>query len=199
MVDVKFTFDPEKARAAVLYLTGDEGRSLDKYRVCKMLFLADKYHLVRYGRTITGDHYWALPHGPAPTTVLNLLNDVLQGDIHHPYARALRAAVEIDDTVKHPLIRARQQPDWDCLSKSDIEALDKTLERYSNSSFNRLWQLTHSMSAYKNAWEQRGAKKSSPMSFKDFFDGDHDAVEGVLEEVQEDSETREAFAAVETF
>jgi len=193
MVEVKFTFDPQKARAAILYLTGSEGRALDKYRVCKMLFLADKLHLVRYGRTITGDDYWALPHGPAPTTVLNVLDAVLRGSVF-PGSRALLSAIEIDDTVKHPRIRATQEPDWDCLSKSDIEALDLTLERYGRSSFKKLWKLTHSMSAYKNAWDQRGTRRSSPMSFEDFFDGDHDVVDGVLEEVREDSETREAFA-----
>src|SRR5437899_12988053 len=73
---VAFTFDVEKASAALLYLASRDLPAFDKGKACKLLFLADKLHLVRYGRPITGDHYWALEHGPVPSTVLNLINDV---------------------------------------------------------------------------------------------------------------------------
>ena len=35
-------------------------------QICTLLFFADKQHLITYGRTITGDRYYALEHGPAP-------------------------------------------------------------------------------------------------------------------------------------
>jgi Protein of unknown function (DUF4065) len=48
---------------------------LTKWRICKLLFLADKLHLLRYGRPITGDAYYAMKLGPVPTNVLNVLDN----------------------------------------------------------------------------------------------------------------------------
>ena len=57
MTDVRFEFDFEKALAALVYLAKRRKGGLDIYSVCKLLFLADKYHLVKYSRPITGNHY----------------------------------------------------------------------------------------------------------------------------------------------
>ena len=40
----------------------------------KLLFLADKYHLIRYGRTITNDEYWAMSYGPVGTAAKDVLS-----------------------------------------------------------------------------------------------------------------------------
>ena len=45
----------------------------DKLRLVKLLFLADKYHLIHYGRTVTNDEYWAMPLGPVGTTTKDIL------------------------------------------------------------------------------------------------------------------------------
>jgi hypothetical protein len=39
----------------------------------KLLWLADRYHLRQYGRTITGDTYFALPLGLIPSDAKNIL------------------------------------------------------------------------------------------------------------------------------
>ena len=68
-----FDFRPEKFASAVAYLVQLKP-GLTKKQLCKLLFLADKQHLLRYGRTITGDRYFALEQGPIPTEGLNALN-----------------------------------------------------------------------------------------------------------------------------
>jgi len=49
---------------------------MDKLKIVKLIYLADKYHLVSsLGiRTITGDNYVAMRHGPVGSMVLNILN-----------------------------------------------------------------------------------------------------------------------------
>ena len=53
MANVRFTFDREKALAAIAYLGTKRIADLSKGKICKLVFLADKHHLVRHGRTIT--------------------------------------------------------------------------------------------------------------------------------------------------
>ena len=57
---VQFKLDWEKSLAALVYLASKELPEFDKYKACKLIFLADKYHLVQYARPITGDFYFAV-------------------------------------------------------------------------------------------------------------------------------------------
>ncbi len=194
MASIRFQLDPEKTVAAIVYLTLHHSSGLDKYGICKLLFLADKYHLVRYGRPITGDEYWALPFGPAPTAVLNQLNAVSDDAVDSDEIGRLANALDLDRTFRYPRFKAKIAVDLDCLSKSDIEALDKIYLRYGQVDFGELKSITHAMPAYMNAWNDRGSRESAPMSFEDFFEEDSDALAGVLEEMIEDAELREAFS-----
>jgi uncharacterized phage-associated protein len=192
---MEFTFDFEKAKEAIVYLATKVPKGMSKYIACKLLFLADRYHLVRYGRPVTGDLYCALPHGPVPTTILNLLSGLVGEAETSEQVSALRSVLAVNRSYSNPRISARNPLKQERLSKSDIEALDETIERHGGKSFEELKALTHETLAWQNAWAKRGRKNSAPMAFEDFFEEDPDALVGVLEEAIEDSELRRAFPA----
>lgn len=48
---------------AIYYILSKLGK-MDKLKLLKLVYLADKYHLIYYGRTITNDDYYAMKHGP---------------------------------------------------------------------------------------------------------------------------------------
>ena len=60
-----FTFKPRKLSSAIAYLA-EQKPGLTNHRIGALLFLADKQHLLEFGRPITGDRYYALKHGPEP-------------------------------------------------------------------------------------------------------------------------------------
>jgi hypothetical protein len=192
MHSIDFQLDRDKAREALVYLVSKSAKGLDKYSACKLLFLADKYHLVRYGRTITGDRYFAMQHGPAPTRVLDLLGAFIQDPDSVP---DLSSALRVDATFQYPRVFVTNSVALENLSKSDIEALDEAVARFGSKQFPEMKTLTHDMAAYKNAWDNRGSRGSVAMDFKDFFEDDSDAVSGVLEEVIENSRLRKIYAA----
>ena len=66
-----FRFEPEKALEAILYVASKA--QTDKYATLKILYLADKLHLERYGRFISGDYYHALRHGSTPMHSYDML------------------------------------------------------------------------------------------------------------------------------
>src|ERR1035438_2254510 len=77
---ISFDFKPQKFASAVGYLA-ERIPGVTKKQICKLLFFADKSHLLRFGRTITGDTYFALEQGPVPTKGLNAINGC--GDRRH--------------------------------------------------------------------------------------------------------------------
>lgn len=74
MATISFEFKPKKFASSVAYLVNAKP-GLTKEQICTLLFLADKAHLLRYGRTITGDRYHALEQGPIPTKGLDALTE----------------------------------------------------------------------------------------------------------------------------
>jgi uncharacterized phage-associated protein len=193
---VAFTFDFDKARAALLYLASKELPAFDKGKACKLMFLVDKLHLVRYGRPITGDRYWALEHGPVPSTILNLLNNLESKDTADARVQLLAECLELDRTFENPRYRARQTANMDCLSRSDVTALDRVAEVYGSKTFAELRALTHETVAYQRAWNRKPSKKgAAQIAFEDFFDEDAESIAGAREEMLENDALRKSFPA----
>ena len=45
-------------------LSLDDNHRMNKLKLVKLIWAADRYHLRKYGRTVTDSEYFALPHGP---------------------------------------------------------------------------------------------------------------------------------------
>src|SRR5438552_1258762 len=136
---VDFPFDFEKALEAFVYLASQNIPDFDKYKASKLLFLADKYHLVKYSRPITGDRYFAMPHGPAPTKLLNLMNSAIDEKDGDPQIRKFLEALEIDRSALNPRFSAKKpKREYETLSKSDRSALDEIVKRFGSKTFAEL-------------------------------------------------------------
>src|SRR5207247_4693024 len=97
-------------------------------KLFKLMFLAEKYHLVHYGRPITGDRYDAMNDGPVPSFTYGLFKkQILRRPFTEP-GRRLAAALEVIRSSTLPQFKARRSFDPDQLSQSDILALDKTIQ-----------------------------------------------------------------------
>ena len=73
MTEIRFTWDPEKAIQAAAYLVQRLER-VDKVKLTKLLYLADREHFLQHGAPITGDEQYAMPKGPVPSKTLHLLD-----------------------------------------------------------------------------------------------------------------------------
>lgn len=188
--DIEFELDFDKAVAVLLFLARADGvEKFDESKACKLLFLADKRHLVKYGRTITGDSYSALPWGPIPSNILDALTRLIEKK-----SGRLENALDVDRTFRYPRLIAKRAFDETVLSKSDIEILQEIAKEFGSKSFNELKAITHEAAAYKNAWREESLIKSFPMRLLDFFEEDEDAIAGVREEVIENYALKKSFA-----
>lgn len=112
----------------------------DKIKLVKLVYLADKYHLIRYGRTITNDDYYAMEHGPVGTTVKDVLSFdsfSLVKDVKY----ASRLLEKYDEKHFIPNLSARVA--FDMLSETDKEALDFVIEKFGHMTSWKLRDYTH--------------------------------------------------------
>lgn len=161
---IQFEFEPEKALVATTYLANRSGETM--YTILKMVYVADRLHLERYGRPITGDRFIAMKEGACPSKIYDSMK-VLRGGSNHNYLPASEHYLEVDATTYDVIVK--DMPSLDALSASEIECLDETV-----SILNRLGRWHIRNLAHDVAW--KGTARNAPMEFsaivKSVEDGD---------------------------
>lgn len=188
-----FVYRSKKSIAAIRLLADLKIPELTKGKTNKLIFLADKLHLVTFGRPITGDWYAAMQHGPVPSHTDNLLDDLENGK-RSPDVDLLSTQISLDRHYQYPRITATGESDLPAreLSDSDIEAIRETVRHYGSRTFSELRGLTHEMPAYEKAWGARTGNRGE-MTFEDLFEEDEDAIAGVMQEAIENCRIRDSF------
>jgi uncharacterized phage-associated protein len=199
MAHIRFPFVPEKLVQALAFFADRGVRDLDKMKAAKLLFHADKYHLLTYGRPVIGDLYACMEYGPVPSASLNVMNDVIAHDSQYPpVGKELFAEYITVERLfrKHPVFRAKKKPDLEVFSDSDLEALEYALKTCGAKSSWQLSQESHDQPAWKVANEQRAPGSSVIMDYRLFFEGHPEAAEMLrfVEAQQEDRDVAEELA-----
>jgi hypothetical protein len=118
----QFEFQPEKSLAATSYLADRSGETM--YTILKMIYLADRFHLERYGRPITGDDFIAMKQGACPSKIYDSMK-VLRGEKNTNYLPDSEKYLSVDPETYD--VSVKDMPDINVLSASDIECLDEAL------------------------------------------------------------------------
>src|SRR5437762_9181981 len=118
---IRFPLDPEKIVNA-LSLVANRCPRATKMKVCKLLYFADKEHLLQYGRPSTGDTYVRMTYGPTPGTGLNLMRGMASS--------RLTAMFQGKVAIHGNEVRALASPDLKVFSRSDLRVLEEICERY---------------------------------------------------------------------
>lgn len=170
---IRFKFDPEKFVASLAFFAS-HAKGVDKLKAAKLLYYADKYHLLRYGKPILGDVYYHLDYGPVPSKALDIMNEAIDPyhlrGIPQSNLELLRKYVKVDsEEKKHPLFAAKMEPDLDVFSESELEALNETIERYGHYSGRQLIDLTHREAPWLKT------DRNEEIDYHLFFEGEKDA------------------------
>ena len=175
-----FTIEPQKSTQALNFFAIQQGGQINKMKALKLVFLADRYHLRKYGRMITNDNYLAMKHGPVPSTAKDIAeaNDYLDDTIRDysseyisPENWDFKSKKEIDPTV---------------FSESDLEALSFAWNSFGCYDQFQLRDITHS---YPEWIKHRNKVQNSscvPIDVLDFLkdpEGQVDESLGLDEEV----------------
>ena len=137
MSEIQFIWNPAKAIAAAAYIVGRLGK-VDKIKLVKMLYIADRDHFLKHGYPITGDVQYALPKGPAPSKTY----DMLKGN-RLESEDCLRCLHEEDFVFS---LREGAMPET--LDETEITVLNDVIEEHGQKNQWTLVEETHSYSEY---------------------------------------------------
>ena len=134
-------------KAVLLYiLTHSNDGQRDIYSLVKTAYYAQQNHLAQYGTPLFKDCICALPFGPVPSNIYNVLK-MASGDSNElNYHRSDDMHLASDAiNFKSGRYSAKEDPNMDFLSKSDIESLNYGIEKVAKMSFNQIKEDTHGM------------------------------------------------------
>ncbi|GAB1388230.1 Panacea domain-containing protein [Rubrivivax sp.] len=158
-------FDERKAAEAAAFLLFRAGGALPLIKLVKLLYLAERLSLKRYGEPLTGDHLVAMPNGP----VLSMTYDHMNGALPSREGGweswiADRAGHEL--ALRDPSMLRTPEQDLLRLSDSDLEVLTEVWEQFGHWDRWRLVDYTHSAACPE--WEDPDGS-SRPISYELLF------------------------------
>jgi uncharacterized phage-associated protein len=158
-------FDHRKATQTLNYFAVKAGGKIKKLRALKLIFLADRFHLRKYGRLITSDRYVAMRYGPVPSTV----EDIAKGNVNQ-IVKAYSSKY-VKTTTNGIQIESISPVDHSFFSDTDIEALEFSWNKFGH--FDR-WSLSDFTHHYPEWRKHKKAldsgSKVENINIKDFFE-----------------------------
>lgn len=117
----------KKVQTINFFAKNMSGKAIGKIDVLKAVFFADRYHMLKYCRTVTGDTYYAMKHGPVASEIKNICN--LDSDwLSEEEISYAKQFLIIEKNSVHSVV----EKDYDAkfFSETDIEALEKSLNLF---------------------------------------------------------------------
>ncbi|MDP3770264.1 MAG: Panacea domain-containing protein [bacterium] len=156
----------KKATQALNLLARKKEGKINKMKAIKLIFLADRLHLRKYGRPIVGDMYWAMKLGPVGSLTKNIADLSSISEDALAYAKKYIKPV---DEKKQTLVSLKQE-DLSVFSKTDLECLEAVYDKFSDKDQFELAEITHKYPEWvKHKKELDGGKKRVMMDYYDFF------------------------------
>lgn len=180
-------YDRNKLTELVLYILDKTG-GVDFYHAFKILYFAEMKHLAKWGNGIVPDEFCALKYGPVPTQLYDAVKE-----LNHPrmtLSEELSEVVQVAGEDAPNILLSKRQADLKFLSKSEIEALDQSIEENKSLTFGQLMRKSHD-----TAWDEanrraKGTNVISPVSMAKVLNADEAMLEYIREQMQIESALR---------
>jgi len=159
-------FNYKKSVQSLSFLAYKSGGNLNKMKAIKLIWLADRLHLRKYGRSITGDEYYALPNGPVPSAT----RDVLESSNFIEDTATQYAAGYIEEIDKYNY-KAIAEGNYNVFSQSDLDVLEKIFDVFNCYDHFALSEFSHEFPEWKKHESALKMKLSSRFRIEtlDFF------------------------------
>ncbi|WP_454845305.1 Panacea domain-containing protein [Ralstonia thomasii] len=159
-------YDERRAAQAAAFLLYSAGGKLPLIKLVKLMYLAERLSLQRYGEPITGDRLVSMPHGPVLSRTYDYINGALlsqDGGWESWVADREGHMVALRDPS---MIRTPEQ-DLLRLSDSDLEVLSETWNQFGHWDRWKLVDYTHSAACPE--WEDPDGS-SKPIAYETLFE-----------------------------
>ena len=177
-------YDCKKLTELVLFILGKTG-GVDFYHAFKILYFAEMKHLAKWGSGIVPDEFCALKYGPVPTQLYDAVKE-----LNHPrmiLSEELSEVIQFAGEDAPNVLLPKREANLKYLSKSEIEALEQSIEENESLTFGQLMRKSHD-----EAWEEanrrtNGTNVISPVSMARVLNADDAMLEYIEEQMQIES------------
>lgn len=143
----------EKKIQAAAILLREEGGRMDRLRLLKLLYIADREALKEIGMPIVGGHVVAMDNGPLHSEVYDLIKGVHDSDAEWS---------EFFENSSHVMI-LRSDPGHLELSRYEIEKLKDVSLRFRDKEIGALIDYTHDFEEWKRHFVKEGTSAWIPL------------------------------------
>jgi uncharacterized phage-associated protein len=157
---MSYRFNEKKSiQLASIYLKL-RGGEMSHMKLIKLMYLADREALKRWGHPVTGDHFVSMKCGPVLSNVLNLIHDEpLPEERDHHWSDYIQAT--------NPLtVRLTKDPAVRALSAAEEELAAEIFDEYGSMNRWEIVDITHKFPEYR---EPDAEHKSWPLRYLDIL------------------------------
>jgi len=183
--------DYRKATQAINYLaTKFPNSTINDLVAIKLIWLADRYHLRRFGRPVVWDQYFAMGKGPVNTLVKDIAEKT-----SYLKDEARQYSDEYIKRVSQYNIKSISDPDLSVFSQTDLEALNFAFSQLGDMEKFDIVKYTHEFPEWsKHKTELTDTRRMVEMDFSDFFLDPTSNIDNPFNETPEQlKESREVF------
>ena len=140
-----------KLKAILLYFcTQTDPKFLGKVKLMKLFYFLDFGHVKKHGSPVTFDIYVNLEHGPIPTTIKNLVDEVCDYVDSSILADTIFCETTEGATI-HRLLPKRKftNEDKKYFSKSELEMMEITCDRFGSKNTKYVEDISHEEAPWK--------------------------------------------------
>lgn len=145
----------QKLKAMILYFaTNTDPNLLGKVKLMKLFYFVDFAHVKKYASPITFDNYVHLEHGPIPSTILNLVNELENDPDNAILADSIRVEKKDDSYLKR-VVSTRKFTDKDekYFTKNELDVMKDVCSRFFDKNAKSIEDASHKESAWSQTIE----------------------------------------------
>jgi uncharacterized phage-associated protein len=140
-------------------------KSIDKLKMLKLVWVADRLHLRKYWKPIVWDTYFAMEMWPVASGIKYIF-DLDKEAINEENIVYIKRYLK---KFSYKLI-AEKEVDYSLLSDSNVEIIEKAYLEFWNNNSSKLINITHKYPEWKKHEQDVNNWKIVPMSYLDFFE-----------------------------
>lgn len=176
-------FDSKKLTELVLYILDKTG-GVDFYHAFKILYFAEMKHLAKWGSRIVPDEFCALKYGPVPTQLYNAVKELDNPQV--TLSKDLSEVIQFAGEDAPNILLPKRAVNISFLSKSEIDALEQSIEENKSLTFGQLMRKSHDEAWGEANRRTKGNNIISPLSMAKVLHADEAMLEYIEEQIQID-------------
>ncbi|WP_282167106.1 Panacea domain-containing protein [Shewanella japonica] len=130
-------FSEERVTQMAAYFLIESGRRIAYIKLLKLLYLAERKALAKWGSSMSGDRFVSMPHGP----VLSQTYDLIRG--HQSEPSYWQTCIKDEENYEVSLEQTITVDDLDELSRSELRILGEVFAEFGHMSRFEIVNYTH--------------------------------------------------------